>query len=177
MQEILIGSNVTLEWQFNDKSGNPTACLNATIKIFDSNDIQVGSSVVLTNDNEIGVGLYSYPLTIPNLRPFFDVEISVTNLLGEKDSKRPRIYTKWSEEDASIIPIVTLTVGTNTYISLADADTYLASQFGTEKWFESSINDKSRALITATAKIDQLMLVGRMYDPFNGVAALSENTA
>lgn len=55
----------------------------------------------------------------------------------------------------------TLTVGTNTYVSLADAETELLSWLDTTSWDAASDPDKSAALITATRAIDGLRLIGR----------------
>ena len=55
---------------------------------------------------------------------------------------------------------ITLTVGTNTYISLVDAETYLDTRLFADVWTAASADDKARAVIMATKKIDRLTLEG-----------------
>lgn len=55
---------------------------------------------------------------------------------------------------------VTLIVGENTYISLADAEAYFNERLYVDEWDSASDDDKSRALIMATKHIDRLALVG-----------------
>jgi hypothetical protein len=56
---------------------------------------------------------------------------------------------------------VTLTVGTNTYISLTDAAAYFNERLYSEAWNDATADDQARALIMATRHIDRLALVGR----------------
>lgn len=58
----------------------------------------------------------------------------------------------------------TLTVGTNTYITLDEASAYLDTRLGVSAWDDASDADKARALVSATRSIDALALRGRKYD-------------
>ncbi|MGW5841110.1 DnaT-like ssDNA-binding protein [Methylorubrum extorquens] len=49
-----------------------------------------------------------------------------------------------------------LTIGTNTYVSLADADDILSFKLHSGGWKSTSEQDRERALIEATAAIDRL---------------------
>lgn len=56
------------------------------------------------------------------------------------------------------MPTVTTTVGgasSNSYISVADADTYFDERLNATAWTGASTTDKQRALIQATRRIDQ----------------------
>ena len=55
---------------------------------------------------------------------------------------------------------VTITVGTNSYISVADATTYFNDRLYIAEWTAASADDKARALIMATKRIDNLILRG-----------------
>lgn len=55
---------------------------------------------------------------------------------------------------------ITLTVGTNTYISLADAETYFSERLFSTNWSTNTDETKKMALIAATKKIDKLNLQG-----------------
>lgn len=55
---------------------------------------------------------------------------------------------------------IVLTVGTNTYISLSDANTYLSLQLYTEPWNDASDDDKSKALLLACKHIERLNIRG-----------------
>lgn len=55
---------------------------------------------------------------------------------------------------------ISLVVGTNTYISLEDADEYFETRLYSDTWDESVDDDKSKALIMATKRIDNLTLRG-----------------
>lgn len=54
----------------------------------------------------------------------------------------------------------TLTVGTNTYISLADAETYVSNRLGATTWDAATDANKEKALIMATKAVDRLNLYG-----------------
>lgn len=56
---------------------------------------------------------------------------------------------------------VTVTVGTNSYISVTNADLYFNNRLFTTVWTGSSADDKARALIGATKIIDRQFLKGR----------------
>ena len=58
---------------------------------------------------------------------------------------------------------VTVTVGSNSYIAVADCTTYLANQLYTAAYTAASADEKSQAVIMATRKIDRLLLKGRKY--------------
>lgn len=48
-----------------------------------------------------------------------------------------------------------LVVGTNSYLSIADADAILALRTGAEDWDDAEDPDKEKALATATLRLDQ----------------------
>lgn len=55
---------------------------------------------------------------------------------------------------------IELEIGENTYISLSDAEDYMSNRLFVDEWTQASDNDKTRALMMATKKIDNLMLRG-----------------
>lgn len=55
---------------------------------------------------------------------------------------------------------VTLVVGTNTYIDLADAETYLEGSINTSAWDAKSTDEKNRLLVSATRYLDRQDWVG-----------------
>lgn len=59
-----------------------------------------------------------------------------------------------------------LIVGTNSYVTVAEAETVLSECLGVETWDAATDDNKRRALITATRAIDSLRLIGRrvVYD-------------
>lgn len=56
---------------------------------------------------------------------------------------------------------MSITVGTDTYISVSDADTYFSKRYNGESWSNFTTGDKERLLTTATHKIDRLNLKGQ----------------
>jgi hypothetical protein len=56
---------------------------------------------------------------------------------------------------------LTLTVGTNTYLSLTNANTYFESRIYSDSWTNASDNNKTLALVLACKKIDRQMLRGK----------------
>ena len=60
-----------------------------------------------------------------------------------------------------------LTVGTDSYVSVEEADTYFAWRFfvNTSEWDNASTEQKENALVEATRRMDQLELRGRKKDP------------
>jgi hypothetical protein len=65
-------------------------------------------------------------------------------------------------------PIIDATVagaGSNSYVTLAFADGYFADTLEAREWFAASPEDRARALISATRKIDEeFRYYGRSYD-------------
>ncbi|MGF9711720.1 DnaT-like ssDNA-binding protein [Paenibacillus naphthalenovorans] len=57
-----------------------------------------------------------------------------------------------------------LIVGTNSYVSVDDADIYFADRLFADKWESATPLDKEKALIMATRKIDMQLLNGRKVD-------------
>lgn len=58
---------------------------------------------------------------------------------------------------------VTVTVNTNSYVSVVDCTAYLADRLYTAAYTAASADEKSQAVIMATRKIDRLLLGGRKY--------------
>ena len=54
-----------------------------------------------------------------------------------------------------------LEVGTNSYISVADATTYFNDRLYADSWTAASADDQAKALIMATKTLDRLLLRGR----------------
>jgi len=55
---------------------------------------------------------------------------------------------------------VTVTVGTNSYIAVADADTYFGDRLYTTDWDDATPDQQGQALIMASKAIDRLQLAG-----------------
>lgn len=55
---------------------------------------------------------------------------------------------------------VNLVVGTNSYISIADAEEYFVVRLRSDTWYGATENEKAQALITATRQIDRLAFRG-----------------
>jgi len=64
---------------------------------------------------------------------------------------------------------INLTVGTNTYISAVDAETYFDTRLFADAWTAASADDKAKALIMATKALDRLTLKGRKKDTTQGL--------
>lgn len=58
----------------------------------------------------------------------------------------------------------TITVGQNSYITVADAQTYFDSRLFSDTWTNSTADDKAKALIMASKKIDRQPLRGKRID-------------
>ena len=58
------------------------------------------------------------------------------------------------------IPSITITVGTDSYISLYDADIFFSKRLNTAIWDASSDADKAKALIMAAEQIDSMRFRG-----------------
>lgn len=56
-----------------------------------------------------------------------------------------------------------LVVGTNSYISVADANTYFEDRLDADEWINADDTVKAKALITATRSIDREPLIGKKY--------------
>ena len=54
-----------------------------------------------------------------------------------------------------------LEIGVNSYISVLDADTYFADRLYTDDWDNSDAVTRTKALVTATQKIDTLRFRGK----------------
>jgi len=54
-----------------------------------------------------------------------------------------------------------LTVGTNSYIALVDAETYISERYTSDTWDDAEDAAKEQALMRATQNIDLLLLRGR----------------
>ncbi len=160
-KRALIGSTIKLTYNFYSRDDLVTLASvdYPVIKVFDYNRVQIGTDVTLTAANKIEEGSFFYQLVVPNNPPYIDVECTAANG-GYPDVSRDHIELYWSENDMSEAPTVTLVEGTNTYISLANANTYMDMILSNTAWTSASENDKSKALIKATKNIDNLLLKG-----------------
>jgi len=55
---------------------------------------------------------------------------------------------------------INLVVGTNSYLSIADAEEYFTTRIRSDSWYGATEDEKAQALITATRQIDRLALRG-----------------
>jgi hypothetical protein len=55
-----------------------------------------------------------------------------------------------------------LVVGTNSYVTVAEAVAYLADRIDTDMWDTATPEDQAKALVTATRMIDDKAFVGQM---------------
>lgn len=100
MSSFTIGNSVKLTIQFLNRNDGitPIDVSNVSLKIYDSNQVQIGTTVSITNVYKLDTGLYFYNLVIPNNPPYIDIEWSATND-GLTDLSRDRIEIAWYEED------------------------------------------------------------------------------
>src|SRR4051812_18433186 len=56
---------------------------------------------------------------------------------------------------------MTLTVGTNSYIDVADADAFFVDALGADAWDTAEAATKAKALVTATRDIDRRGFLGK----------------
>jgi len=69
---------------------------------------------------------------------------------------------------AELTPITTsfaLTVGTDTYVTAAEADTYMAGRLYADAWTDASTADRTRALVSACRNLARLTYKRRKTDP------------
>jgi hypothetical protein len=59
---------------------------------------------------------------------------------------------------------VNLIVGTNSYISVADATAYFAERLWSTAWFEATAEQQAQALIMATKVLDRQLYKGKLKD-------------
>lgn len=153
----LIGSTQTLFYNFYDEvTGDLSDIQDPTIRIFDSNRELILESTPIRTD----VGKYYYKLLVPNEPPHIYVEC--TGTIGTSSQcTRDLIECIWSENDINTLPASELTVGTNTYGTLEEANTYFSDSLNSQKWFDLAYTVRIKALITATRRIDSLTFKGK----------------
>lgn len=156
MIKCLIGTTKTLTYNFYNKTTGVLSDLTSgVIKIYDYNKTLLSSST----PTKSSTGTYYYNLVVPDNPPYIYVECS-GKVDGFDECTRDTIEVIWAEDDFNTDPTISLVVGTNTYIDLDDANTYIDTLLGTDTWDNTSDTDKSKALIAATRSIDRLLLKG-----------------
>ena len=65
---------------------------------------------------------------------------------------------------------VTLIVGTNTYVTRADASTYFEGRLGASAWDDADATDQDKALVQATRAVQSLTFKGRKADTTQALA-------
>lgn len=158
--KALIGSTQTLFYKFFSESDNELADLDdGVIIVYDSSrEIILESTPIRT-----GVGEYYYKLIIPNNPPHIYVECSGT-VEGVKQCTRDIIECIWAERDINPLPVSDIIVGSNSYISLEEADSYMQEKFKPTGWFDLGYSVRIKALKEATTSIDTLVFKGKKYD-------------
>ena len=156
MERIYIyGETVKFNFEFVDLEGEPVEVSNVKFKVYDEAYTQIGTTITLTASNRTDVGKYFVNYVIPNYEGQIYVECSASN--GTlTDIKRLELKTAFYVDK----PVIDLQEGENTYITLDDANILLMSRLNTDAWDFASDADKSRALILATERIDNLRLKG-----------------
>ena len=160
IKKLLIGTTTTIEFRFYDVTGN-LVDLDETpdIKIYDHTNTELSSDTA----TKITTGTYDYNLVVPNNMPYISVECSGLKN-GNPDCIRNKYYTFFTDEDTMPSTMPTLTVETNTYTSLEDANTFFNTRLNSRDWFNASDRDRSCVLLQATKFIDSLTLIGCKYN-------------
>ena len=151
----LVGETIELRFSFVDLNDEPLEVTDIYFKAFDETGVQIGTTVELDEENRIGTGIYAYNYVIPQEGTII-VEAQADN--GSfRDIKRFAIKSVFYAEKT---PLIELEEGVNTYIELADAETFFSTRLKVDEWKYATDTDKSKALIIASQKIDELPLKG-----------------
>ena len=102
--------------------------------------------------------------------------ITHTEVLAAHDGQTWEIAWTWSDDGTVILRdvetaivtervpgIPTLTTATNTYVTLAQAETFFNERLNASDWTDAAEIDKARALIQATHNLERLAYIGRQY--------------
>lgn len=85
----------------------------------------------------------------------------ITSAAGRIDDK-VMLVRVISNEDPIPSPV---SVGTNAYLSVADAAVYFGNRLHADAWLKATNADRAKAIISATAAVDRLSFVGTISRP------------
>jgi len=158
---IVAGSTATLTYIPDLQANNIP-----TVELYDQNGDQQTLQNSVVDSSELS-DLTKFALTLE------DTETAV--LLGACSVVWTWYYTDENGtntvRDTEVLTVVSeaasvpaLTVGTNTYVTMDEAETYMDARLGSDIWYSSSDGDKARALRQAARSLDALPLRGEIYD-------------
>lgn len=163
MSKYLVGRTYPITTTFTDALGVPIAVTSVTFKVYDSNQVQIGTTVSITDAYKISTGVYTYNYIFPNNLPYIVIKWEAdAGLIHQLSADKCDL--EWYETDIEDLPALTLTVGVDSYVTLAETTTAIVSQFNTQSWDNASDNDRIRAILQATKNIDSLRLQGVKLD-------------
>lgn len=159
MERLYIsGETIDLVFEFFDMNGAPIDVTDVKLKVYNEVSEQIGTTTSISDSYKIGIGKYEIKYIIPDGEGKIYIQCSANNGNYE-DIKRLEVKRTFYSEKKTI----TLTVNTNTYISLEDANDFFNTRLNSDIWDFASDTDKAKALITATQKIDTLAFRGTKY--------------
>lgn len=92
----LIGDTIKLHVEFKSFANAYIDPNPITFKVFDYDEVQIGSTINITSSNKISTGIYEYDYIIPNGdSPFITVEFQGSNVEGSVVTIRENIERKW----------------------------------------------------------------------------------
>lgn len=97
MSEQIQGNTIRLRREFVDFSGAAYDPTNATLKLYDTQKVQIGETITVGAGNKIAAGVYEVEVTLPMGYDLIIYEFSGTDPRGKADVERRAIQTPWAE--------------------------------------------------------------------------------
>ena len=90
------GNTITLRREFVDFSGAAYDPTNATLKLYDTQKVQIGETITVGAEHKVATGVYEVEVTLPMGYDMIIYEFSGTDPRGKADVERKAIETPWA---------------------------------------------------------------------------------
>jgi hypothetical protein len=159
MQKLTLVAGSTGELSYTPE--NPDDVTDVTVELYDAAGAAVATTTLTEGVDDVWrcwVAHDDIPITA------IDAEWSgafvVALLIDGEVQYRRKPFTVDILADLESLAV---TVGTNSYVTLAEAETYMASRIGTAAWDDANQSERTAALLMATRRIESMRFRGIKY--------------
>ena len=96
MSEQIQGNTIRLRREFVDFSGAAYDPTNASLKLYDTQKVQIGETIAVGAEHKVATGVYEVEVTLPMGYDMIIYEFSGTDPREKADVERKPMETPWA---------------------------------------------------------------------------------
>jgi hypothetical protein len=161
MQKLTLVAGSTGELSYTPE--NPADVTNVAVELYDADGVAVETTTLTNGLDDVWRCFIAHDdIPVSAIGEEWSGAFIVTLVIDGEAQYRRKPFTVDILDDANTA--LTVTVGTNSYVTLDEADAYMANRVGMAAWDDANAYERSAALLMAARRVDSLRFRGIKYD-------------